>query len=80
MSNEKTITQNDIKRLVTAWQAEKDRMLALFFAVQEQIEKNTSAWHLCDIGYEFAGDIKEINAIVRGMGIDPMEFLEEVDK
>ncbi len=49
-------------------------MLALFFAIQEQLEKHTPAWHLADIGYELAGDTKELNALVRGMGIEPSEL------
>jgi len=79
MNNAQPINPHDVKRLAASWSDEKDRMLALFFAIQEQLEKHTPAWHLADIGYELSSDTKELNALVRSMGIDPIELLDEVD-
>jgi hypothetical protein len=68
-NNEKIITKRDVQRIFDGWDEDRDRGLALFFAIQEQVEKGTAAWHLAGIGYDLLSDARYIYAEAEALGI-----------
>ena len=72
-TNEKTITKRDVQRIIDAWYEDRERCFALFFAIQEQLEKGTTAWHLSGIGYDLLSDARYINAEAKDLGVVPGE-------
>ena len=66
------------KEIIDFWEEEREQLLALIFAIEQQVVpkdpdghpregENATAWRLCQIGYDKLSDASGINALREAM-------------